>query len=150
MLTGDFDQVIAVLKKTVQLHPESNSAHRFLAYAYAEKGLFDEALDELKQETLPSSQTASYLASAGYVHALAGNSAEALKYVERLESSQEFSAYQKNRRPAQIYVGLGDYEEAFRRLADDSGRFLDAYHFWAPLRDDPRYHEMLRRVGLEP
>ena len=81
-----------------------------------------------------------------------GNTAEALKYVERLESSQKSSIYySKNLLIAKIYVGLRDYEEAFRRLDDSSGSIIvNALYWLAPLRDDPRYHERLHRVGLEP
>jgi serine/threonine protein kinase len=51
--------------------------------------------------------------------------------------------------------GLGDHEEAFRRLdslsPDDPLRIdLNAIHWLAPLRGDPRYQDALRRVGLQP
>ena len=45
---------------------------------------------------------------------------------------------------------LRDYDEAFGRLSDDSCFSLNNNLWSAPLRDDPRYHELLRRVGLEP
>ena len=153
LLVGDFDQAIKVGQKMVEFYPEQQLVHGWLAVAYAEKGLFDEALDELEHVKLPNRQRLGYLSRAGYIHALAGNTAEALKYVERLESSQESPVYvSKNLLTAQIYVGLGDYEEAFRRLGNSSfvHMHLNAFHWTAPLRDDPRYHEQLRRVGLEP
>jgi TolB-like protein/Tfp pilus assembly protein PilF len=154
VLMGGFDQAIEVLQKMVELYPELDSLHHWLAVAYAEKGLFDEALDELNQVKPPNRQTRAYLSGAGYIHALVGNSAEALKYIERLESSRRLSASQANRGIAQIYVGLGDYEEAFRRL--EKSRYggvphvnLNAEHWWAPLRNDPRYIAKLRRIGLQ-
>jgi tetratricopeptide (TPR) repeat protein len=154
-LVGDFDQAIEIGQKMVELHPERDGLHIPLAVVYAEKGLFDEALDELDRVKPSNRQTRYYLARAGYIHALQGNTAEAVKYVEMLESSEELSVDELNLSTAQIYVGLGDDEEAFRRLEDsrfwrDPHVDLNAMHWLAPLRDDPRYKAKLRRIGLEP
>lgn len=61
LLTGDFDQAVEVQQKMVELYPERDSLHSRLAVAYAEKGLFDEALDELRRVTRPNRQTQDYL-----------------------------------------------------------------------------------------
>jgi hypothetical protein len=64
--------------------------------------------------------------------------------------------YRKNRPIAQIFVGLRDYEEALKRLEQalvgGGSNFpnLKTWYWTAPLRDDPRYIQLLRRTNLEP
>jgi hypothetical protein len=72
-----------------------------------------------------------------------------------LESSLELSADEQNLGAARIFVGLRDNEEAFSRLEDsrfwgDPHVDLNAQHWLAPLRDDPRYKAKLRHIVLEP
>ena len=57
---------------------------------------------------------------------------------------------------AVVYVGLGDKDRAFESLEkgyderDTSIFILKADYRMDPLRSDPRYHELLRRMGLPP
>ena len=52
------------------------------------------------------------------------------------------------------YLGLGDYEEAlagFERAYREKSnilQFLKVHPFFDPVRDDPRFKDLLRRVGL--
>jgi tetratricopeptide (TPR) repeat protein len=58
---------------------------------------------------------------------------------------------------ANIYAPLGEKDEAFERLEKAfeeeeamSGRGLKVDSIWDPLRDDPRFQDLLRRMNLEP
>ena len=89
----------------------------------------------------------------GWLYAVSG------KHVEALKITQEF----KNLPPnvyidfyqfATIYAGLGEKEEAFRLLEKGyeqraaSMSYLSVDPFWYGMRPDPRYDNLLRRVGL--
>jgi serine/threonine-protein kinase len=153
-LMGDFDQARELYQKMAELYPEQWEWQRKSAVTYADKGLFDEALEELKKVKPSFRSHLYYLGDAGYIHALMGNRAEAQKYIESLESL-EIRAYQKNWPIAKICVGLRDYEEALARLENagyggPAWPNLKAYYWTAPLRDDPRFKELLRRINLEP
>ena len=146
-LAGDLDRAIEIQQKLSALYPEVDWAHLELAGFYAHKGLFDQAFDELELVKSPIRQ----LALAGYIHALAGDTAEALKSVEEVESSADPSAFQKDWFTARIYAGLGDDDEAFRRVERLDPQFamiVMELPFLAPFRDNPRYKALLRRVGL--
>jgi hypothetical protein len=91
----------------------------------------------------------------GYGYAISGNHAEALAVVKELEKK-----YEKREALAQdfaaVYAGLGEKDQAFAWLEKDfQGRSgLLAWIRWTPpfdsLRNDPRYADILRRMGLEP
>ncbi|MFN7928435.1 MAG: hypothetical protein U0Y68_10895 [Blastocatellia bacterium] len=57
---------------------------------------------------------------------------------------------------ARVYVGLGDYEQAFvwmRKTYEERNDHLlhiNANPIYDPLRTDPRFSELLRSIGLIP
>jgi serine/threonine-protein kinase len=153
-LLGDHDRAIEVRQRLLELYPETPGGHADIAVSLAEKGLVDEAFDELALEESLGER----LGAGGYIHALAGHNAEARQHIEEAESSEELNEFGKDWIILRISEGLGDHDEAFRRLrrlsSQPLGRTLqtdlNAIPWLAPLRDDPRYHDALRRVGLEP
>jgi tetratricopeptide (TPR) repeat protein len=89
----------------------------------------------------------------GWVYAVSGRRADALKIakeVEELSSHSYVDFYQL----ATIYAGLGDKDDAFRLLEKgyqerSAGMpYLAIDPFWDNVRSDPRYADLLRRIGL--
>jgi tetratricopeptide (TPR) repeat protein len=88
-----------------------------------------------------------------WVYALAGKRHNALGILERLNelSSQTYVDFYN---VGFIYAGLGDKDRAFESLekgyAERSGGmpFLKVDPFWYNVRSDPRYADLLRRMGL--
>jgi hypothetical protein len=96
------------------------------------------------------------LGDLGYCHAVTGRRAEALAIVKELENR-----YAKREAIGQylayVYAGLGDKDQAFAWLERDfqqrSGIRLPFIQWWftfADLRSDPRYADLVRRMGLAP
>jgi len=90
----------------------------------------------------------------GYGYAISGNTEEgekALVLLENLSSKQVISLYHF----ATIYAGLGDSEKALEFLQrcvehrDWELRSLKVHPFWDKLRDDPRFSELVKKVGLD-
>jgi len=90
-----------------------------------------------------------------YAYAAAGRRDEAIKILDeqqRLSQQRYVSPYNF----AIIYTGLGDKDRAFEWLTKCvEERTLIIFHLksrplFDPLRSDPRYAELLRRMNLEP
>ena len=93
------------------------------------------------------------LGDLGYVYAASGKRAEAVAVVKELEG--KFARKEAiGQYIAAVYAGLGDKDKAFEWLEKDfqarNGKLTEIR--WQiqcePLRDDPRYHDLLRRIGL--
>jgi tetratricopeptide (TPR) repeat protein len=89
----------------------------------------------------------------GWVYAVSGRRADALKIAQQFRDLSSH-AYVDFYQVAAIYAGLGDKEEAFRLLEKGyeehsaSMPYLAVDPFWYGMRSDPRYADLLRRMGL--
>jgi TolB-like protein/Flp pilus assembly protein TadD len=152
---GDVNASIAQCKTVIDLDPNYPRAHEYLGLGYLKQGLRAEAIGELQKAVELSGGERRPLRDLGYGYAISGNHAEALAVVKELEKK-----YEKREALAQdfaaVYAGLGEKDQAFAWLEKDfQGRSgLLAWIRWTPpfdsLRNDPRYADILRRMGLEP
>ena len=89
----------------------------------------------------------------GWIYAVSGRRADALKIAKELKDLSSH-AYVDFYQVAEIYEALGDKDEAFRLLEkayeehSSNMPFLAVDPFWDGIRSDPRYADLLRRVGL--
>ena len=89
----------------------------------------------------------------GSVYAVSGRRADALKIAKELKDLSSH-AYVDFYQVAAIYAGLGDKDEAFRLLEKGFEEhsaampYLAVDLFWYGMRSDPRYADLLRRMGL--
>jgi serine/threonine-protein kinase len=141
------DQGIEQLKKTIELAPNWPRAHFLLSNCYAEKGMWNEALQEIQKVGVP-----------GYVqrarmYVATGRRDEALKVIAEMKerSKQQYVA------PitfAFIYATLDEKDLAFEYLEKASAernpflRNLPTAKGWDKLRSDPRFNALLNRTGL--
>ena len=146
------DQAIEQLQKTIDMEPGHWMAHFWQAQAYAQKGMYAEALLEAqKSRDLSGDSGSSWLL--GYVHAKAGRRAEAQRQVNELLKLSKHR-YVPPYDIAQIYAGLGDKDQAFAWLEkayQDRSRgmdYLKVNPVFDSLRSDSRFQDLLRRVGL--
>jgi len=142
-----YDLAIAQFRKTLELDPSFARAHSQLGLALLEKGQFDEALAELR--TGAGGPASIWL---GYAYARAGKTAKAK---EQLAAQLDnWKTWHTNASAiASTYAGLGDKDQAFAWLEKDlenhgSVQMIKAWPYWDPLRSDPRYQDLLRRIGL--
>ena len=89
----------------------------------------------------------------GWVYAVSGRRADALKIAQEFRDLSSH-AYVDFYCLAGIYAGLGDKDEAFRLLEKGYEQhsatmpYLAVDPFWYGMRSDPRYADLLRRIGL--
>ena len=151
---GQIDAALARMRKTFELDANYWLAHVLAASAYIEKGMFAEAAAEARKAIefsgSVSTQPVAFLA---YALAKSGKRAEARAELEKvLRLSTE--RYVSNYNIALIYHGLGERDEALAWLArgyqnrDPSMLSMKVEPKWNSLHDDPRFHELLRKVGL--
>ncbi len=151
----EYEQAIEQLRKTLELEPGFILARLFLGEAYEQLGAFGEAIKEFEKTVNLSERHPIYLAGLGHGYAVAGQREDALRIIEELQqlSSQ---VYVPARGIAEVYIGLGQKEQAFTWL-DEAFKQRNGWLFhvkgnprYDSLRSDPRYTDLVRRIGLPP
>jgi len=150
-----YDESIAQLKKTLELAPNHLYAQMELGWNYAFKGMYAEAVEASdKAVSLAPPDDEVSLGAIGYIYAVSGEPEKArkiLKQLLELSTRTYVDAYYITG----IYAGLGEKDHAFEWLnkaydeRSPSMSFLKIEPFFDSLRNDPRYTELLRKVGLE-
>ena len=150
---GQYDKAIEAYGKVLELHPDFDVAHFRLAEAYSQKGMNDEAVAEFERALTLSGHSAIRLASLGHAYAVSGRTVEALRILKELKelSTREYlSPYYL----ALISAGLDETDKAFEWLEkayDERSAvmvFLKVDRRLDKLRSDPRFTDLLRRVGF--
>ncbi len=149
-----YDAAIEQCRKTLELDPNFGPAHFFLGWAYTQKGALEEALQELRLGASLIGTSNMGLGDIGHVLALAGHRAEATRVLKDLLERSKHT-YVSARDIAIIYVGLGNRAEAIRWLdkayEDGEGmKELMVEPRFDPLRSDPRFQDLMRRIGRLP
>lgn len=144
---GDYDRAIAQYKLTLEL-ADFVPARYSLAQAYVQKGQFYSGIAMLKRLQDPS-----YLGELGYAHAVAGQEDEAKNILSRMKSFAG-DQYAAPSQLAAIYAGLGEKDQAFELLEQAYEErnpimaYIRAEPCFDPLRDDPRYEQLVRRMNF--
>ena len=157
LLMQHYDESIAQFRKVLDLKSNVPVAHAFTAVAYAMKGMHRQALAEydqiLDQDKAVAPETQLIADTLGWIYAVSGRRADALKIA--LEFRQlSTHAYVESYSLGTVYAGLGEKDEAFRLLEKAYDQhspdivFLAVDPFWYGMRSDPRYGDLLRRIGL--
>ena len=148
-LSRRYDEVIEQARQVIAMDPNLIGAHFWLGQAYTRKGMFRDALAEFRK--VPNTREFQ-----GYVLARMGERAQALQILDEFLSSSQrgLTRASSTSAIAILYVGFDDKEKAFAWLAKacDSHNFVMAQlkvdPIWDPLRSDPRFADLVRRVGL--
>jgi TolB-like protein/DNA-binding winged helix-turn-helix (wHTH) protein/Tfp pilus assembly protein PilF len=143
-----YDEAIAQARKVIEVNPNYFAAHVCLGLAYEQKHEFSSAIAELQKATgFCRGRCAGLI---GQVSALSGDKAAALEAIKELQQRPYVSPWLV----AIIYAELGDREKAFEWLEKSySGREHDlayarVWPMFDSLRSDPRYNDIMRRIGL--
>lgn len=147
-----YDKAIERCRKTLRMDPTFFPAHIFIGLAYEQKGMYEEAVAELEKAISLSGGDLS-LAGLGHAYAVSGKRDEAQKLLNELnEQSQQ--RYVSPYYMAMISAGLGEHDQSFEWLdkacKDRSGWlvFIKVDPNLDGLRSDPRFTDLLLRIGL--
>ncbi len=147
------DQAIEQYLKTIELDPGFWSAHQHLGWAYEQKAMYEEAIAELNQAIVAGGDRTRIWSELGHLYAVSGRPSEAEKILGELQQ-RGAQGYVSPYEIALIYAGLDEHEQAFAWL-DQACRersgwliYLRVEPMLDGLRADPRFTELLQRVGL--
>jgi TolB-like protein/Flp pilus assembly protein TadD len=147
------DEAIPWFHRVLDMDPNFLRARFGLGLALAHEKRYDEAIAELQKAVELSGGGAGQLAALGYAYAAAGRRAEALEIVQRLkERSREH--YVPPAMVAAVFSGLGEKDQAMvwlEKAVEERDPWLTSLKvepMYDPLRSDPRFLDVLRRVGL--
>jgi DNA-binding winged helix-turn-helix (wHTH) protein/TolB-like protein/Flp pilus assembly protein TadD len=150
-----YDEAIQQLRTTIDLLPDYWFAHLYLARAFEKKGDFSAAIAELERTKIMEGAAPEVLSALGYAYAASGKRVEAQRIIGQLkEKSKRTYVWPYN--IAVIYAGLGEKDQAFAYLDKEYAEgnyYLDLLKVdpeLDSLRSDPRFADLLRRVGLVP
>lgn len=146
------DQAIQQYRKTIELDQNWYIGHWFLGFAYETKGLSREAIAEY-QKARELNDDPYVLGVLGHGYAASGRKDEAMKVVAEMHEVAR-QRYVPAYSFAQVYVGLGDKDRAFEWLEKSYQdraydiTYLKVDPFFDSLHSDPRFTDLIRRIGL--
>jgi eukaryotic-like serine/threonine-protein kinase len=152
ILAGRYAEGIDLLRKTLELDPNFNQAHDRLWLAYVGTGNYQQATAELRQ-TQAHTSSSQYRANWAFLEAKIGSEGKARELLSQLLRESEQSYVNPNAIAA-IYIALGERDQAFAWLEKACALkhfelvALNLNRMYDPLRSDPRFADLVRRVGL--
>jgi serine/threonine protein kinase/Tfp pilus assembly protein PilF len=148
-----YDLAVDTLRKTLDMDPNYWLARMFLGLSYEAKGDLPGALAELQRASETQTIILWPSAELGHAYAVSGKKGKAEEILKELKERSKQS-YVPAYDFAELYIGLGDKEQAFASLekayADRSMvlTLLKVDPELDSLHSDPRFKDLVRRVGL--
>jgi len=150
-----FDEGIEQYQKTIELDPNFWNAYVFLGRAYEGKGMYDQALDAYAKYSAFHMVPAESLNEVKEIYRKSGWKAYLQVVLDRLVTQfQRVALFQKSYVVAAFYARLGQNDEAIKWLEkayeerDPSMPWLGVSFEFDSIRSDPRFRELVRRLGL--
>ena len=152
-----YDEAIRELRSNLAVRHDDASTYWscwFLGFALIANGQPDEAIPVLENALALSDRNPAVIGVLVRAYAHAGRRADALRLLDELKRRQA-KGYVPTAAFVNAYLGLGDNEQALSWLEhayqEQSPilQFLKVHPFFDPLRSDPRFKDLLHRVGLD-
>jgi TolB-like protein/DNA-binding winged helix-turn-helix (wHTH) protein/Flp pilus assembly protein TadD len=151
---GQLEEAVKQFKVVLEMNPQFTVAHGGLGRVYLKQGKYSEAIEEFQTEGKIDGNFE--LGLMGYAYSRSGNKKQALKILSQLYRLQKKSP---DAAPdlAMIELGLGNHEKAIAWLQkvyedheDDILLTLQGDPVFDPLRIDPRFQDIVRRMNFPP
>ncbi len=150
-----FDEALDAYREAQAVDPSTDISHFLLAYAYAGKGMYNEAAEHLRRSVAAFGGEEKYSQPLVYLAAtyarMPDKQIEARVILARLEAANE---YVSPALLAIVYASLGDNDKAIERLEhayvkrDPLLRFIGTGYEYDGLRGDPRFADLIKRMGF--
>ncbi|HTS11945.1 MAG TPA: tetratricopeptide repeat protein [Candidatus Limnocylindrales bacterium] len=153
-LAHRYDEAIHEIRGTLAVNPNDASALWALGFALIENNQPGEAIPVLEKAASLTNRSAGVLAVLIRAYAHAGKHNEALRVLAELKARKK-SGYVPAGAFINAYLGLGDTEDAFISLEQGYSersnilQFLKVHPCFDPIRGDPRFADLMKRVGLQ-
>ena len=152
MMKGEIDAARQEAERLVELNPNFPIAHDALGKVYIKQGQYAEAVAAFEKD-IALDRTSFSLGNLGHAYAVAGRRDQALAVLKELQDRYE-RREALGQYVACVHAGLGEIDEAFLWLEKDfaarSGmlEYVIMNSLFDSLRGDPRYADLVRRMGL--
>lgn len=152
-LARRYDEAIKQNMKTLEIEPDRPDTLSRLGNIYDQKGMYQEAVAAYQKAISRSERTSNFLGWLGHAYAASGRRKEAVKILDEMTemSKQKYvSPYDF----AILYTGLGEKGKALEQLNhayEERSSWiinLQVDPFLGPLRDDPRFQQLMNRAGF--
>jgi tetratricopeptide (TPR) repeat protein len=149
-----YDEAIEMARKTLELDPNYAAAHRLLSLAYQGKKEFDKAIVENEKWGALTRNKVETTVALAQLYAVSGQREEAKRLIEDVKRDK-LVIEQIHRGLALVYAALGENDSAFECLErsyerhEESILSLKVDPKVDPLRSDPRFVTLLKKIGIE-
>jgi TolB-like protein/Tfp pilus assembly protein PilF/predicted Ser/Thr protein kinase len=151
----EIGQAESSIKKAQELEPESPLNYYYLGFLRERQGRLEEAILSWQKAVQYSNRLPTFLAALGYGYGKSGQTDKAHEILEELEWKSR-DGHIAAMDISKVYAGLGDSDRAFALLEEAYtnreswilGLKLDPG--FDTIRDDPRFLNLLSRIGVEP
>ena len=150
-----YDRVLAEARRLLELDPNACWAYLAIGVCYRERRKFNEAIPACRQAAQLSGDAPAMLGWLGLFLAYGGEKAEARALLKRLHGMAAHT-YVPPTSIAWIHLGFGEIDSAFEwlnRAVEERDQLMmpiKTYAFFDPIRSDPRFAALLRKMNLEP
>jgi len=150
------EEAIDQCRKTLELDPGFRSAFYDMSWIYMSKGETQKAIELIKEAQRLAGNELKGVTALGYAYAKAGQPEKAEECIAKLLKRKDLEMQANlNMDLAIIYLGLEDYDKVFHYLnlayEDRIGGliYLNVSPEWAHLKSDPRFKEIIRKIGID-
>jgi len=154
LFSCDLDRAFDQFKEIIDFEPNYALGHVGLMNVYWGKELYNEAFASGEKVLKLGPPAVAYIGGLGHIYAIGGKKDKAYEFLAELEERSQ-KGYVSSFWVAVIYIGLGEIDKAFEWLEKayeerDSNLILVTIPWpFDPLRSDPRYKQLLIKMGLE-
>lgn len=148
-----YEKAADQFKKVIEMDQNFGPAHRWLSKTYEQTGKYEEAIGEAQKVIRINGENGASVAALGYAYSIAGKPTEARRVLAELEH-QSKAGYISPYTLAAICAGLGEKDQAYDWLEkdlkerDNSLVFLAVDQQLDNLRSDPRFAELVKKIGI--
>jgi TolB-like protein/DNA-binding winged helix-turn-helix (wHTH) protein/Flp pilus assembly protein TadD len=148
-----YDDAVQELRSVLAVDPDDAYALWILGFALIANHHPEGAVPVLEKGVSVSDRSPAIVGLLAHAYAQAGRRADALRLLEELKRRKQ-TGYVPAAAFVKVYLGLGDYDQAFFWLEEaykeqsNLLQFLKVHPIFDPIRHDPRFADLVRRVGL--
>jgi TolB-like protein/DNA-binding winged helix-turn-helix (wHTH) protein/Flp pilus assembly protein TadD len=151
LIAHRYDEATKQIRKTINMDPFFALAHYVLGELLVQKQMHNEAIAELQKAIELSPGSSAFTANLAYAYAVSGKKEQAVKILNDLKS-RSHGGSSTFPEIALVYTGLDERDQAMFWLEKAYAERFNPGVLMRPafdrLRSDPRFQNLLRRIGL--